>query len=125
MALLVTFGVLQLTAGVLSGWLMVAQGDAAWTRRLRIRAAARIRQGHIDLLMMGTLLVAIGVAVPGPQPVAEAAIAWGSWVGPLLFFPLAWKPELGRRRWYGVLDRLGFVALTIGFLVLAVDVLTR
>lgn len=123
--LLVRVGVVELTVGVLSGWLMVYASDKA--RRLRggIVAGQRIRQGHIDLLMMGTILVAVGAAVPDPPTTSVVLIIVGSVVAPLLFFPLAWKPDVGDQFWHRWLDRTGFVSLTAGYLVLATAVLTR
>ena len=123
--LLVRVGVVELTVGVLSGWLMVYASDKARRERGGIVAGQRIRQGHIDLLMMGTILVAIGAAVPDPPILSVALIVVGSIVAPLLFFPLAWKPDLGDNFWLRWLDRTGFVSLTAGYVVLAAAVLSR
>ena len=119
---LVTAGVLELTAGVLTGWLMVAAGSEHWRNRLRMIDTRRIRQGHLDLLIMGAILVALGAADLHLPTVATVAIIAGSWVAPLLFFPLAWKPSLADCRPLNWLDRAGFVMLTVGYLIAAVTV---
>ncbi|MEH3130504.1 MAG: hypothetical protein PGN27_11175 [Mycolicibacterium neoaurum] len=119
---LVTAGVLELTAGVLTGWLMVAAGSDRWRTRLRMTDIRRVRQGHLDLLMMGVILVALGAADLPLPTVATVLIILGSWIAPLLFFPLAWKPSLagcGPLNW---VDRAGFVMLTAGYLIAAVTV---
>jgi hypothetical protein len=119
---LVTAGVLELTAGVLTGWLMVAAGSEPWRDRLRMTDTRRIRQGHLDLLIMGAILVALGAADLQLPAVAMVAIIVGSWIAPLLFFPLAWKPSLADCRPLNWLDRAGFVMLTVGYLIAAVTV---
>lgn len=121
---LVTAGVLELTTGVLSGWLMVAAGSDRWRARLRMTDTRRIRQGHLDLLIMGAILVALGGAIPHLPAVATVSIIVGSWIAPLLFFPLAWKPSLADCRPLNWLDRGGFVLLTVGYLITAVTVLS-
>ncbi|MDV3123877.1 hypothetical protein M1247_03010 [Mycobacterium sp. 21AC1] len=123
MSALVTAGVLELTAGVLSGWLMVAAGSDQWRTRLRMADTRRIRQGHLDLLIMGAILVALGAADLHLPDVATVLIIVGSWIAPLLFFPLAWKPALGECKPLAWLDRAGFVMLTVGYLTAAVTVL--
>lgn len=125
MPLLVKIGVVELACGVLTGWAMVYISDPARVERSAIVEPRRIRQGHLDLLMMGTILIALGAAVPAPPVVAAALIVAGSWVAPVLFFPLAIWPQLGERRLYQGLDRIGFIALSAGWTVLAVEVLTR
>lgn len=122
MPALVVAGVLELACGVLSGWAMVYAGTR---RRGPVVDPRRIRQGHLDLLMMGTILVAVGAALPDPPALAVVLVIAGSWLAPLLFFPLAVRPALGERPWYEALDRAGFVALSVGWIALAVEVLGR
>ncbi|WP_396897850.1 hypothetical protein [Mycolicibacterium sp.] len=121
---LITAGVLELTVGVLSGWLMVAAGSDRWRTRLRMVDTRRIRQGHLDLLIMGAILVALGAADLGLPVVATVFVIAGSWLAPLLFFPLAWRPSLGDCALMVWLDRAGFVMLTAGYLVAAWIVLS-
>lgn len=125
MPVLVKIGVAELTLGVLSGWLMVLVADRDRARRAGIVERRRIRQGHIDLLMMGTILVALGAAIPDPPVFATVLIVFGSWLAPLLFFPIAFRPEVGDAGLFRLADRAGFVALSVGYLVLLVDVLAR
>lgn len=121
---LITAGVLKLTVGVLSGWLMVAAGSHRWRTRLRMVDTRRIRQGHLDLLIMGAILVALGAADLGLPVVATVFVIAGSWLAPLLFFPLAWRPSLGDCALMVWLDRAGFVMLTAGYLIAAWIVLS-
>lgn len=125
MPLLVKIGLAELTLGVLSGWAMVFISDRARTERAGIVDPRRVRQGHIDLLMMGTILVALGAAIPDPPLIPAILIVAGSWLAPLLFFPLSVRPGLGDGALFRLADRFGFVALSLGYVVLLIDVVTR
>ncbi|WP_431894732.1 hypothetical protein [Nonomuraea sp. bgisy101] len=68
---LVKIGVVELTCGVLTGWFMVYITRTPRAERIRrgLRDPRRVRQRHLELLMMGTMLIAIGAAVPSvPMP---------------------------------------------------------
>ncbi|MFI9551071.1 hypothetical protein [Nonomuraea endophytica] len=127
MPFLVKLGVLELTVGVLTGWFMVYITRTPRAERLRrgLRDPRRIRQGHIELLMMGTILIALGAAVPEPPAVALALIAFFSWLAPLSFFPAAVRPDLADSRAMQWVDTITFVGLSTGYVVLAVAVLLR
>ncbi len=65
----------ELTVGVLSGWVMVMTIEKPeLLRRAGVRHLGRIRQAHLDLLMQGVSLIAVGFAVD-PLP---------AWIGILL-----------------------------------------
>ncbi|KAA2252395.1 hypothetical protein F0L68_35700 [Solihabitans fulvus] len=125
MPLLVTVGVAELTVAVLSGWLMVLVVRApAVLRRAGVRQLKRIRQAHLDLVMMGVIQVAVGAAV---QPMAgwiAALIAFGAIAQPLGFLPLALRPQLVRAPAFQVLAAVVFTATTVGWVALAVRVIT-
>ena len=68
---LVTSGLAELAAGALSGWVYtVARTQPELSARLGIKSAARVRQWHLDLAMLGTATVACGLAMPDPPRVA-------------------------------------------------------
>jgi hypothetical protein len=123
MSTLARIGIVELTAGVLSGWLMVAISDRARARRLGVVHPHRIRQMHLELLMMGAILVAAGTALPDAPALAVALVAVGSWVAPLAFLPVAFAPSLGDHAVARAVDRLAFVALSVGWVLLAVEAL--
>ncbi|MGW6461869.1 hypothetical protein ACWF94_39060 [Streptomyces sp. NPDC055078] len=127
MPFLVKAGIVELTVAVLSGWLMVYVTNTPKEKRIQhgVRDARRIRQAHLELLMMGAMITAIGAAVPSPPMVAAVVIVVCSWVAPLSFLPVAVRPELAKTTWMRVLDTTVFVGLSLGYIVLAVDVLTR
>jgi hydroxylaminobenzene mutase len=125
MPYLVVYGVIVLTAAVLSGWAMVLILDRGRAKRLGIVAPHRIRQAHIELLMMGTILVAIGAAVPDPPIVFMALMSISAWVAPLNFVPVAFKPEWGEKAGYKLVDQWIFWSLSVSFVWLAADVVSR
>ena len=118
---------LELTVGVLTGWGMVYATGAPREKRLRagLRDARRIRQGHIELLMMGTILVALGAAVPDPPIVPAVTIAICSWLAPLAFFPLAFRPDWGELRVLRLVDLAAFTGLSLGYVALTVTLFLR
>jgi len=59
---LVSSGVTELAAGALSGWVYtLARTQPELAQRLGIKNTARIRQWHLDLIMMGTATIACGL----------------------------------------------------------------
>lgn len=71
---------------------MVEEPEAL--KRLGVRQLARIRQTHLDLLMQGTILVAIGAAVASVPTWIGILLVLGAYVAPLTLGVLAFRPEL-------------------------------
>ena len=78
-------GTVELAFGALSGWVMALVVDMPdLVRGAGVRSMARIRQAHIDYIIMGVILIALGLALPGlPRLwqvllVAGAAAPWSS-----------------------------------------------
>ena len=81
MPLLVKLGICELAAGVLSGWAMIAIVERPEAlKRLGVRQLGRIRQTHLDLLMQGTILVAVGAAVTSvPTWIGSSSCSAPTW----------------------------------------------
>ena len=121
MSLLGTLGLWSLALGAVSGWLVAAAVDRPeLLRRLRVRHPGRIRQVHLDWIMMGLILLVVDVAVPGIPGWIVALIAFGTVVNPLLFVPLAFDAEASSRPAYRVVTFVSFLALSVGLPALAV-----
>jgi len=127
MPLLAKLGICELTVAALSGWVMVAtveRPDAL--KRIGLRHLGRIRQAHLDLLFMGTILTAVGIAVGSIPAWVGALLVLGAFVQPLMFVPLAVNAELVRSSSvYRVLNTTVLVGFSIGWVGLAIVVLSR
>jgi hypothetical protein len=114
-------GLVELALGGLLGWAMVVRGEKPeWLRRIGIVAPQRVRQVHLDYVMMGLILIGVGLAVPDLPTAVAAALVFGTFVNPLLFVPLAFDPEVDQRLWYRALAVISFVAMSGSLVVAAV-----
>ena len=121
MAWVVRIGLIELALGGLLGWAMVVREEKReWLQRIGIVAPQRIRQVHLDYVMMGLILIAVGLAVPDLPSVVAAALVFGTFVNPLLFVPLAFDPEVDKRLWYRALAVVSFFGVSGGLVVAAV-----
>jgi hypothetical protein len=125
--LLVKLGICELAVGVLSGWAMIATVERPEAlKRLGVRQLARIRQTHLDLLMQGTILVAIGVAVTSVPTWIGILFVLGAYVAPLTLAVLAFYPELQKGSIvYRGLNTAVLAGFTVAWVALAVTVLSR
>lgn len=127
MPLLVKLGICELAAGVLSGWAMVAMVERPEAlKRLGVRQLGRIRQTHLDLLMQGTILTAIGAAVTSVPTWIGILLVLGAYVAPLTLGVLAFRPELQKGSIvYQGLNIAVLAGFTVAWVALAVTVLSR
>jgi hypothetical protein len=124
--MLVASGMAELAAGALSGWVYtVARTQPELAARLGIKSAARVRQWHLDLAMLGTATVASGLAVPDPPRVAATALGIGAWTNAMAFLPLAFNPDLDQHPAYRACAGISFVLTTVGFVGMAADAARR
>jgi hypothetical protein len=115
----VQIGLVELAIGGLLGWAMVVREEKPeWLTRIGVVAPHRVRQVHLDYVMMGLILIAVGLAVPDLPTAVAAALVFGTFVNPFLFVPLAFDPEVEKRTWYRVISVVSFVAMS-GSLVIA------
>jgi len=115
----VRIGLVELALGGLLGWAMVVREEKPeWLTRIGVVAPHRIRQVHLDYVMMGLILVAVGLAVPDLPTAVAVALVFGTVLNPFLFVPLAFDPEVEKRVWYRALSVVSFVAMS-GSLVIA------
>ncbi len=92
----VRIGLIELALGGLLGWAMVVRQDKPeWLKRIGVVAPQRIRQVHLDYVMMGLILIGVGLAVPDLPTAIAAALVFGTVVNPFLFVPLAFDSRRG------------------------------
>ena len=127
MPLLAKLGICELTVAALSGWVMVATVERPEAlRRIGLRHLGRIRQAHLDLLFMGVILTAVGIAVGSMPTWIGALLVLGAFVQPLMFVPLAVNAELVRSSsLYRTLNTTVLVGFSVGWIGVAAVVLSR
>jgi len=117
----VRFGLAELALGGLLGWAMVVRDERPeWLRRIGIVAPQRIRQVHLDYVMMGLILIGVGLAVPDLPTAVAIALVFGTIVNPFLFVPLAFDPDVDKRLWYRTLATISFIGVSGGLVVAAI-----
>lgn len=127
MPLLVKLGICELAAGALSGWAMIAMIERPEAlKRLGVRQLGRIRQTHLDLLMQGTILAAIGAAVTSVPTWIGILLVLGAYVAPLTLGVLAFRPDLQKGSIvYRGLNTAVLAGFTVAWVALALTVLSR
>jgi hypothetical protein len=117
----IRIGLAELALGALLGWAMVIREEKReWLRRIGIVAPQRIRQVHLDYVMMGLILIGVGLAVPDLPTAIAVPIVFGTLVNPFLFVPLAFEPDIENRLWYRSLAVVSFLGLSGGLVAAAV-----
>ncbi|MBK5219141.1 MAG: hypothetical protein JJE35_05075 [Thermoleophilia bacterium] len=117
----VRIGLIELALGGLLGWAMVVKDDKPeWLVRIGVVAPHRIRQVHLDYVMMGLILIGVGLAVPDLPTAIAVALVFGTVVNPFLFVPLAFSPAVEKRGWYRVLAVVSFIGTSGGLLAAAI-----
>jgi hypothetical protein len=117
----IQIGLVELAIGGLLGWAMVVRQESPeLLRRIGIVAPQRIRQIHLDYVMMGLILIGVGLAVPDLPTAIAAALVFGTAVNPFLFLPLAFEPDVEARLWYRALAVVSFVCVSGGLLAAAI-----
>ena len=117
----VQIGLIELALGGLLGWAMVVREEKPeWLTRIGVVAPQRIRQVHLDYVMMGLILIGVGLAIPSLPRAIAVALVFGTAVNPLLFVPLAFDPAVEKRLWYRSLSVISFVGVSGGLVAAAI-----
>ena len=117
---LVVAGLTELALGALTGWpISVAVTPPHDLPKLGVRSDARLRQWHLDLIMLGSLTAAAPRLVPLPPRKLGVPLAVGAWVNADAFGVLAFRPDLKDHPVYRASLTTPFVAASWGFTGLA------
>ena len=87
--------------------------------KLGVRSGARLRQWHLDLIMLGSLTAAAPRLVPSPPRTVGVPLDVGAWVNANAFGVLAFRPDLKDHPVYRASVATPFVAASWGFTGLA------
>jgi hypothetical protein len=117
---MVVAGLTELAMGALTGWPMaLAVSRPADLPRIGIRSGARLRQWHLDLIMLGSLTAAAPKLVPDPPRAVAIPLTVGAWTNANAFGVLAFRPHLKDHPVYKAAVIGSFVTTTWGFTGLA------
>ncbi|MBJ7330893.1 MAG: hypothetical protein JHC95_13410 [Solirubrobacteraceae bacterium] len=115
MSELVNIGLFELAFGAILGWLITLRLESPDTlRRIGVRNPRRLLQMHIDFVMMGIILIAVGLAVPDLATWIAVPLVFGTIVNPLGFLPLAFDEEQRRKAYYRVIITVSFIGTSGG-----------
>ena len=121
MAFLVKFGLILLAVGAWTGWIVAAQlAMPQLFERLRIREPRRLLQLHLDYVIMGVLVIAVGAVLPDLPVWVQVLIVIGTVLNPLLFLPLAFGPRASEALWFRLISVASFACVTAGLTAAAV-----
>ena len=113
-------GLTELAAGALTGWPMaLSVSSPEDLAKIGIRSGARLRQWHLDLIMLGSLTAAASRLVPDPPRPVSLPLAVGAWTNANAFGVLAFRPELRQHPIYKAAVIGSFISTSWGFTGLA------
>jgi hypothetical protein len=117
----IQIGLVELAIGGLLGWAMVVRRESPeLLRRIGVIAPQRIRQIHLDYVMMGLILIGVGLAVPDLPTAIAVPLVFGTLVNPFLFLPLAFDPDVEKRAWYRTIAVISFLGVSGGLVAVAI-----
>jgi hypothetical protein len=120
---LVVSGLAEVALGALAGWpyTLIRQDPETARRLLGLKSAARVKQWHLDLAILGGLTVAVGTAVPNAPKWASVPLGVGAWTNAMSFLPLAFNPEVDKSPVYKTVAGASFITTSVGFVGMAVE----
>lgn len=119
-ALLAT-ALFSLALGALSGFAVLASVDyPATLRALGVVNPMRVRQAHMDWIVMGTVMAVTAIANPQLPGWVAALVIFGGVVNPLTFVPMAFSTTVHSTKTFQLVSFVSFVSLSIGLIAAAV-----
>ncbi len=118
---LLTTALLSIALGALSGFAVLAAVDyPAMLRAVGVINPMRLRQAHMDWIIMGTVMAVTALAVPELPDWAAALVIFGGVVNPLTFVPMAFSKKVDSTKAFRLVSFISFVSLTSGLITAAV-----
>lgn len=115
MSTLVKVGLCELALGALSGWVVVLRTEYPDVlRKLGVRSPRRVLQAHLDWIIMGLILIAVGTALPDLPTWLAWVLGFGAVVNATLFVPLAFRESASKALPYRVITLVSFTAMSVG-----------
>jgi hydroxylaminobenzene mutase len=117
-------GSVELAVGALLGWVVWMALDTRWLKKIGVRSPRRILQAHLDLIIMGILLIAVGTAGPDFPSPWSVILVIGAWTNALLFLPAAWYDTKPKDLKANLAQTVSFTLVSVGTVAFAVYLLT-
>ncbi len=118
----VRIGLIELAVGALLGWALVIQHEKPeWLPKAGIRnPGRRILQTHLDYILMGLILIAVGSVVGDLPTILAVALVFGTIVNPFLFVPPMFNPDAEKATWYRALSIVSFLGVSLSLVAAAI-----
>ncbi|MEU3550883.1 hypothetical protein [Streptomyces longwoodensis] len=114
-------GLSQIALGACTGFpYALAVTDSDRLRRVGVKAPHRVRQFHLDLIIMGSLVAMAGTAVPDMPRWVALPLTIGGWTNTLSFVPPALAPAVEGHPVYRAAAAASFTTTTFAWVSLAV-----
>jgi hydroxylaminobenzene mutase len=99
--------------------------DTDWLKKVGVRSPRRIFQAHLDLIIMGVILIAVGTAAPEFPTPWSVILVIGAWTNALLFLPAAWSDKKPTDLKAIVAQAVSFSLVSVGTVAFAIYLLTQ
>ena len=118
---LAQIGLCEIAFAAVLGWaLIVWKEKPATLKRFGVKSPRRILQCHLDQIMMGLILIAVGLAVDGLPTWIAVPLVFGAIMNPLLFLPEAFSDTVGDRAWFKILGFVSVFAMSTSMVAVAI-----
>lgn len=122
MNLVVRVGLAELAFGALMGWVVAANFLAPQLlKRIGVTNGRRFLQAHLDYIIMGILLIAVGLAVPNLPGWLVAVLVYGTLLNPTLFLPMAFNAHITSNAAFKAATFTSFAAMSGSLVLVAVQ----
>lgn len=112
----------SLSLGAVSGFLLLVAVDyPAKLRKIGIIDPVRVRQVHLDWIIMGTVMAVAALAVPQMWTVTALLVLFGGVVNPATFIPMAFSKTVATTRTFQTVSFISFTALSAGLILATIQ----
>lgn len=117
---LLAAALISIALGALSGFAVLASVDyPTKLRALGVVNPVRIRQAHMDWIIMGTVMAVTALANPQLPVWVTALVMFGGVVNPLTFVPMAFSNTIEKTNTFQLISFVSFVSLSTGLIAAA------
>ncbi|MEI4743333.1 hypothetical protein [Rhodococcus erythropolis] len=121
---LVLVGLISLALGAVSGFaLLMAVDSPGKLRAVGIIVPGRIRQVHMDWIIMGVVMAVVGLAVPELSTWTVSLVMFGGIVNPATFIPMAFSKTVVTTKWFQTISYISFTSLSLGLILVVIEYL--